>query len=328
MNIAIIGSGLSGLSLAQTLQAAGQTVTLFDKGRGPGGRLSTRRVTSPLGELSFDHGTSTLVAQSAALQAVIANWAQAGWIAPWPGPHLRAQAFGAEAVLKDQIIYTGAPKMNALIRALSESLNVQWQTEIDALLPSPQGWQLRCRSGGILTGFDVVALAVPMEQARTLCASDGLMGGQIWPAQPSSACWSVMLAYEGRVEADWSTQSFATGPIAWISRENSKPGRTGPPRFVVHTSSDWSAEHLECSPEAILARLDATLQAHLPFGPPRFAAAHRWRFARPTQHLSQGAVWTPHIQFGVCGDWLLPGPGVEAAWHSGKRLAEEILSKA
>ena len=38
--IAIIGAGLSGLSAANTLHAAGYSVQLFDKSRGSGGRMA------------------------------------------------------------------------------------------------------------------------------------------------------------------------------------------------------------------------------------------------------------------------------------------------
>ncbi|WP_431268910.1 FAD-dependent oxidoreductase [Dankookia sp. P2] len=41
--IAVIGAGLAGLSCARALLARGATIRLFDKGRGAGGRLATRR---------------------------------------------------------------------------------------------------------------------------------------------------------------------------------------------------------------------------------------------------------------------------------------------
>lgn len=44
MRIAVIGSGMAGLSCADMLERAGHAVALFDKGRGPGGRMSTKRV--------------------------------------------------------------------------------------------------------------------------------------------------------------------------------------------------------------------------------------------------------------------------------------------
>lgn len=47
MRIAIVGAGLADLSCAQALQAGGTEVALFDKGRGAGGRMATRRVDTP-----------------------------------------------------------------------------------------------------------------------------------------------------------------------------------------------------------------------------------------------------------------------------------------
>ena len=59
-SIAIIGAGLSGLSCANALAEAGASVHVFDKGRGPGGRTSTRRVEVDGARLSFDHGAQYL----------------------------------------------------------------------------------------------------------------------------------------------------------------------------------------------------------------------------------------------------------------------------
>ena len=46
--IAIIGAGISGLMAATYLAEKGRNYVLFDKGRGPGGRMNSRRfVTLP-----------------------------------------------------------------------------------------------------------------------------------------------------------------------------------------------------------------------------------------------------------------------------------------
>ena len=83
--IAIIGAGIAGLSAAQALQAAGQTVHLFDKGHGSGGRMASKR--SDAGAL--DLGAQYFTARDAAFAAQVQRWAQAGCAAPW-SPRLRA----------------------------------------------------------------------------------------------------------------------------------------------------------------------------------------------------------------------------------------------
>ena len=53
-NIAIIGAGMTGLSLAYNLQE--HNITIFDKSWRPGGRVSTRKH----GDYLFDHGAHYL----------------------------------------------------------------------------------------------------------------------------------------------------------------------------------------------------------------------------------------------------------------------------
>ena len=51
-DVAVVGAGMAGLSAARALVDAGRSVVVFDKGRGIGGRMATRR----LGAAVFDHG--------------------------------------------------------------------------------------------------------------------------------------------------------------------------------------------------------------------------------------------------------------------------------
>ena len=49
----VIGSGISGATIANLLNKK-NSVILFDKARGPGGRASFKRIKANIG---FDHGT-------------------------------------------------------------------------------------------------------------------------------------------------------------------------------------------------------------------------------------------------------------------------------
>ena len=52
VQIAVIGAGIAGLACARELARADAKVTVFEKSRGLGGRLGTRRQ----GNFAFDHG--------------------------------------------------------------------------------------------------------------------------------------------------------------------------------------------------------------------------------------------------------------------------------
>ena len=116
------------------------------------------------------------------------------------------------------------------------------------------------------------------------------------------------------------------GVVGWAARNSAKPGRTGLESWVVQAGPDWSRDHLEEDPAAIVAPLLDGLArlagAVLPT--PMAATAHRWRYAR-SGSAGDGILWDAGLRLGACGDWLI-GPRVEAAWLSGTRLASTILA--
>ena len=70
-SIAIIGAGLAGIACGQQLRAAGITFRIFEKSRGIGGRVATRRFSTQ----AFDYGARQLEVRSAAFQDAVAPWA-------------------------------------------------------------------------------------------------------------------------------------------------------------------------------------------------------------------------------------------------------------
>ena len=128
MTIAIIGAGLAGLSCATALEAAGHDVTLFDKGRAPGGRMSTRRIETTAGTASFDHGAQYFTVRDPAFRAETARWQAAGLAAPWP-------AAGPDA-------WVGTPGMTAPVRTLAKPLTVHCPVQIDAIGHADAAWTI------------------------------------------------------------------------------------------------------------------------------------------------------------------------------------------
>ena len=79
--VAIIGAGLSGLTLANALSPIAN-VTVFEKSRGVGGRMSTRRAAP----YEFDHGAQYFTAKSREFMAFIEGYARSGVTHEWPIP--------------------------------------------------------------------------------------------------------------------------------------------------------------------------------------------------------------------------------------------------
>ena len=309
MKLAIIGAGMAGLSCADVLQAAGHTVALYDKGRGPGGRMSTRRMQTPLGEVSFDHGAQYFTARDPGFQQLTKAWQAEGIVAPWP------------VAAEDG--WVGIPGMNAIIRHMAQSHDVSWGRLVTAVERCSGNWWLT--SGQDRSEpFDAVIVAVPAEQAAPILSLHDFVMAQSALLARSQPCWTGMLVFDRPL--DMLPQVIRQhSHIAWATRNNMKPGRSGPEAWVVQASGAWSNDRLEYLQDEIAALLHGELQeaAGCEIPVPIAALAHRWRFAL-SPGTGGGTMWNPVIGLGVCGDWLL-GPRIECAWLSGRMLGAQIL---
>ncbi len=311
MKIAIVGSGLSGLACADQLVAAGHRVRLFDKARGPGGRMSTRRAETAAGQVSFDHGAQYFTARDPAFRAAVDGWHEIGAAAPWP-------AAGAEA-------WVGVPAMNAPAKLLAARHDVTWSTPVEALVAQQDGWQLQSDQETIDGSHDAVVLAMPAEQAAALLAPCNAGFRAIAEQTVSAPCWTLMLAFDEPLDTDRLTIRD-DAVIGWAARNSDKPGRTGPDAWVIQASPAWSLDHLESSQADVVRALSARFAGLLgiTLADPLIATAHRWRFAR-SGRTGHHALYDEDRQLGVCGDWLI-GPRVECAWLSGVALARMIMA--
>ncbi len=310
MRIGIIGAGMAGLSCAQTLRHQGHNVIVFDKGRGPGGRMSTRRLATAFGEVGFDHGAQYLTARHAEFVAQVAHWRERGHVTRWP-------AAGDDA-------WVGTPAMNAPVRDLASRLDVRWHRRVDWLVHAGDGWTFG-GDGIDVAPFDVAIVAVPAEQVAALVDASRPDWAGLARATPSDPCWTVMAAYDGRLPfaADRLTDR---GIIGSAIRNSAKPGRADVEAWVLQATGDWSAEHIEDDPERVermlLTAFAAGVDGDLPV--PIATSVHRWRYAK-SGRLGQDALWDEGHRIGVCGDWLIGGR-VEAAWLSGRRLAQKVTA--
>ncbi len=310
MRIAIVGAGLAGLACATRLVGAAHRVTLFDKSRGAGGRMATRRLATPHGEAGFDHGAQYLTAHDPGFQAQVRSWAEAGLVAPW-------FAAGADR-------FVGVPTMNAPLRQLSAALDVRSLQRIDRLEQAADGWHLHGDGIAAAGPYDAVLVALPAEQAAGLLRDvEEDFAGRAAGTR-SAPCWTAMAAFADRLPVAADVLQCC-GALDWAARNSAKPGRTGPEAWVLQAAPDWSTTHLEAAPDAVLQALLGMFAAAtgIVVPAPLAASAHRWRHAR-SGAAGDGLLWNPARRLGVCGDWLL-GPHVECAWLSGTRLAAAVM---
>ena len=326
--IAVVGAGLAGLSCAQALLQAGHTVHVFDKARGPSGRMSTRRAEDDNGPWQCDHGAQYFTARDPAFRAEVARWQQAGVAALWDA---RLASFDGNAwttPVTPLERFVGTPRMTSpaawLVQHLGEPALAQWQTTVQRLDHSEGGWAITSAEHGLHSPrYSAVLMAVPAPQAVPLLAPVSPAGAALATSARMRGSWAVMLRYASPVALPWEGAFINTGPLRWVARDSSKPGRTGQETWLLHASPEWSEAHIEDSAEAVTTAL-LTAFAALGGPAPLAATAHRWRYADTEPALTQGSWWDAQMRLGLCGDWLHGGK-VEGAWLSGRALAQQVL---
>lgn len=336
LSIAVIGAGLSGSACAARLHRAGAQVTLLDKSRGLGGRMSTRRTryTDAAGaehSAEFDHGAQHFSAHHPAFQAVLADAEAAGAAARWT----MRDPTGATATR-----WVATPQMPALSRHLVADLGTQRQPllghAVTALRRDGAGWQLTLDDNSALGPFDRVVLAIPPAQAAVLLADPAPAWAATLAAATMQPCWTLM-AVTPALDLPWDVAAPTEGTLAWIARNDRKPGRSAPAgsaTWVAQATSAWTRAHLKDDAATVTAALQQALAAHIaPPGAPaivwQHSAVHRWLYALPatSPDAAPGALWDAALGLGVCGDHL-GGGQVEAAWQCGDHLAALLLASA
>jgi predicted NAD/FAD-dependent oxidoreductase len=334
--VAVLDTGIAGAGCARALTLAGHAVHMFDKSRGPGGRLATRRVEwldrqAQACTTQLDHGAVGITARAAPFQTFVDLGLRAGWLAEW-APALAAGSLPGEEGAR---LYVPVPDMPALCRRLLDGAAATWSFGVDCLHKSALGWQVQ--AGGVChpLHFDSVVLALPPAQAAPLLSPhrrDWARHASVVPMQP---CWTLMgIADAPQPALGWDLARPPMGPLACVLRNDARPGRArvpGQAHWVAHARSGWSRGHLEQPAAWVQQQLQAALAECL--GRPvdwHHCTVHRWRYALPQAHATAPAAlswWDAGQGLGVCGDFL-GGCGVEGAWLSARSLSAALLQRA
>lgn len=320
--VAVIGAGMAGLAAARTLADHNVEVVVFDKGRAPGGRISSRR----MGAGHVDHGARYFTARTEPFRRLVASWLEDGIVARWDGPLVRLRSGGRTEPLGDEARYVGAPMMRAVAAHVAADLDVRCGVRVDACRFGGGAWSLREDVGGDLGVYDAVIVTAPPAQAAALVGDSPALA-QRAAGSAMIPCWAAMATFAHIIETGYNGVRCDDGPIAWAARDTSKPGRRGEERWTLHASESFSGEHLEADQERALALMleafAALVGRRLP--PLIEGTAHRWRYARPGKEIGVDALFDSERCVAMAGDWLRGGR-VEDAWLSGVAAAARVLS--
>ncbi len=325
-NVAIIGAGLAGLTVANKLKNVAH-VTVFEKSRGVGGRLATRYAET----YKFDHGAQFFTVKTDEFQEYIQPLLKENIIVRWDACFVEFK--GSEIVQKRQWDseyphYVGNPKMNEVGKYLEKELHIRLNTKIETITKKGKDWELIDADGNTQGVYNIIVVASPAQQTLELLPPYFKHYSAVSNLK-MQGCFTLMLGFKEPLPLNFDAALVKEADISWISVNSSKPNRTEPYSLVVHATNNWADEHIEDSKTDVQTHLLKELERILGIDVKLnlvHNVIHRWRYANITKQHGDPAMYDSKNKIGICGDWLIQGR-VESAFTSGNFLAQEIVKK-
>ncbi|KAL0546856.1 hypothetical protein IC582_016774 [Cucumis melo] len=358
--VAVVGSGISGAACAWSLARNGVSVTLFESGRGPGGRMSQRREIAEDGrELHFDHGAPYFTVSSQEVLSLVRQWESKNLCAEWK------ESFGIFDCFSNQFTsteqegasgrYVGTPGMNSICKALCHEPGVESKFGVNVgrmeWLEKDNSWLLLGIDGQSLGQFEgIVASDKNIVSPRSTSVS-----GRVPPLDlslvpdlaiklqniPVIPCFALMLAFEQPLSM-MPFKGFSiknSKVLSWAYCDSSKPGRStawsNSERWILHSTKEYAerviAEYgLQKPSDSTLKKVAEELYQELQSlglctPRPFFMKAHRWGSAFPAASIAgeEKCFWDESKRVAICGDFCV-SPNIEGAILSGLAAASKF----
>ena len=343
--VLVVGAGIAGLACALALREAGVPVTVVDRGRRPGGRMSGRRLHGrpvDLGAAYFTvpdaTGPDATAPGGSSFAGVVADWTARGLARGWTdtltvlesgtsdtttGPLRHAAPAGLRSLVGDLADTAGGA--GAVLQIEHDVAEVHSDGTVRVEGAVPHGDPIRYDPiGHDPIRYDAVVLAMPEPQAARL-----LPAGSAMHAQLDVDAWEPVLSIAlGYPQRSWPADlhgAFVNGSelISFLADDGDRRGDDAPV-LVAHTTADLARRHLD-DPESAVPAVTAEVAALLGLDPadaPVWTHAHRWTFARassthPEPYLLDGRL-------AVCGDAWGGRTSVATAWESGHALGRTL----
>ncbi len=324
-DVLIVGAGMSGLMAAHALRAHGLHPLLLDKGRSVGGRLATRRV----GPGRADHGAQFFTVRSPEFRAWVERWQAEGLVYIWSTGWSDGSLAGTPSDGHPR--YAARGGMNALAQHLAQGLDVRLETQVAALAPKANGWQIADQAGQTFTGRGLL-LTPPVPQSLALLEGSGIvladrdrevlegieyapsLAGIFWLDQP------LRLPEPGAVQ-------HSNAPIAWMADNQRKGISPEAALATVHAGPEISEAAWQMPEATVLESLFEGLQPFLQPGT-QVVERHlkRWRYALPTEFYPERTLLADGpLPLAFAGD-AFGGPRVEGAALSGLAAGQTLAS--
>jgi len=324
-DIAIIGAGISGLSLANMLKDIAN-VKIFEKSKGFGGRIATHYSE----DFEFDHGAQFFTIKTDKFKKFMQPLINKGIVDVWNAKFVEID--GNNITYKKEWNlnyphYVGVPKMNEICKYLANNLQVALELEVKKIEKSDKDkWRLFNSNSISLGDFDWVISSAPVFQTQILLPKEFIYHNYLKSIK-MLGCYALMLGFENRLNIEWDAALVKNSNISWISNNSSKPGRNRLNSIVALASNKWADKNMEAEIEGIKREMLKALLPIIRYKDDELIKCkiHRWRYANIGKNTKYKYLLDTSHKLAAIGDWCIQGL-IESAFLSANALYSKFIN--
>lgn len=312
--VVVVGAGLAGLTAAGELVSRDVDVIVFDKGRGVGGRMATRRVETPAGTAVFDHGAQFFTARSDTFRSMVADWERNHVVYEW------CRGFGDTDGHPRYAVRGG---MAALTKHLARDLDVRTATLVFSVSHGDTDRWVVTLDDGSTHAADGVILTCPIPQSYSLVANTSIeLPSDLLMTDYERTLGVLAVLDRPSAVPDPGGLQNPDGVFSWVG-DNHRKGVSPIPALTLHANPTWSLEHWDAPHDDAHAALLAAARDYIGDAEVIESQFKRWRFATPMA-VWPDAHWRDESGTLVLAGDAFAGPKVEGAVTSGLSAAHSL----
>ena len=322
-NVAVIGAGITGITLANLLQKK-VNITVFEKSRGVGGRMATRRAEP----YQFNHGTQYFKIENKEfkdfLQPLILNKI----IKPLEVNQI--EILNKEVIKRTKIYnkqyFTAESKMNSVVKYLiNNNFSIKLLCKIEKIIKENDKWFVIDSDQVSFGPYDWLIITIPSNQAKVILYNNFKFLDIIKKIKMRS-CYSLMLGFNKFEEFDFDTALFLDEDVQWLSIRKIILENKEYYNLLINSSYNFAEQNINGSKDKISDHLIKQVSDILKCKLNNYEhkALHFWKYAMSEKNNNLGSLLDEDFKIIVCGDWCMNGK-VEGGFLSAKDAVNKLL---